>query len=192
MFDNSFLACTFFFFFPFLILSGDQVAHINCSPSARISPQWLSELSNCDRVFHDQFHVSSFLDRLPHDTCTAALSVHSELPWVKGVCVFRCNLPPALWQNERSQLRATAVTGGIGNPVSSKENSWTGRRHCFPMNSRCTISCGDAVVRKSYQLLIVVFFCVCFFFGVFFCFFFTLIARPSSNYRFITGAGLVV
>ena len=30
--------------------------------------------------------------------------------WLSGVCVFRCNLPLALWQNDRDLLRATAVT----------------------------------------------------------------------------------
>ena len=29
-----------------------------------------------------------------------------------SVCVFSCNLPPALWQNDRDFLRATVVTRG--------------------------------------------------------------------------------
>ena len=41
---------------------------------------------------------------------------HSQplrLRWVKGVCVFRCNLPSAhFWHNDRSLLRATAETRG--------------------------------------------------------------------------------
>ena len=38
--DDSFSACSFFFIF----LSGDELAHTNSTPEARISPQWLNEL----------------------------------------------------------------------------------------------------------------------------------------------------
>ena len=46
------------------------------------------------RVFPDELRVSSFPDRFPHYTC-GIVSPH-RLCWVKGVCVFSCNLPPAL------------------------------------------------------------------------------------------------
>ena len=50
---------------------------------------------DCDWVFLEELRVSSFLDRFPHYTCTAAVSP-LRLRWVKGVCVFRCNPPSAL------------------------------------------------------------------------------------------------
>ena len=37
-----------------------------------------------------------FPDRLPHYAWTAVLSAHSRLRWVKGACIIRYNLPPAL------------------------------------------------------------------------------------------------
>ena len=50
---------------------------------------------DCGRLFPDKLRVSSFLDRLPHHAWTAASPL--RLLRVKGVCVFRCNLSPALW-----------------------------------------------------------------------------------------------
>ena len=48
---------------------------------------------DCNRVFPDELRVSSFPDRFPHHAWTVS---QLWLRWVKGVCVFRCNLPPAL------------------------------------------------------------------------------------------------
>ena len=48
---------------------------------------------NCSWMFPDKLHVSSSLDRFPHYVYTVN---PSRLRWVEGVCVFMCNLPPAL------------------------------------------------------------------------------------------------
>ena len=86
-----------FFFF----LSGDSLSHTNSTLLGRISPQWLSELRRlwpsvpwwvaCELV-------SWYLSTLCLDSgIVSPLRLH----WVKGVRVFRCNLPPALllvWQ----------------------------------------------------------------------------------------------
>ena len=42
----------------------------------------------------DELGVSLFPDKFPHFACGIVSPV--RLHWVKGVCVFRCNLPPAL------------------------------------------------------------------------------------------------
>ena len=47
-------------------------------------------------MFLDKMRVSSFLDMFPHYAWTAAIVSPIGLRWVKGICVFRCNLPPAL------------------------------------------------------------------------------------------------
>ena len=51
---------------------------------------------DCVLVSPDELRVSSFPDRFPHYAWTAAQPAQSDIRWVKGVCVFRCNLPPAL------------------------------------------------------------------------------------------------
>ena len=38
-----------------------------------------------------------FPQRFPNYAWTVASSAHSRIRWVKDVCVFRCNLPPALF-----------------------------------------------------------------------------------------------
>ena len=86
MFDNSFLACAFFFkeeissrtlFMPGSVHSGS------------------ASLDDCDRVFPDELRVSSFPDRFPTLLDSGIVSP-LRLRLVKGVCVFTCNLPPAL------------------------------------------------------------------------------------------------
>ena len=58
-----------------------------------------------------------------------------RLRWVKGVCGFRCNLPPALIQNDRGLLRATAVTrGGTDTESAHKVNS--GEENYRDLNSQ--------------------------------------------------------
>ena len=49
---------------------------------------------HCGKIFPDKLNVSLFPDRFQHYVWTEALSAHSD--FIKGVCVFRCNLPPAL------------------------------------------------------------------------------------------------
>ena len=57
----------------------------------------------------------------------------------QGICVFRCNLPPSLWQNDRGLLRATAITRGWnGHRIRGSTQSWLWRRKF----SRC--SCEDS------------------------------------------------
>ena len=53
---------------------------------------WVSR-DDCGQVFWDELHVRSFPDRFPHYAWTVS---PLRLRWVKGACVFRCNLPPAL------------------------------------------------------------------------------------------------
>ena len=63
-------------------------------------------------MFRDKLRVSLLPDRVPTLSLHSGIVSSPRLRWVKGVCAFRCNLPPALWQNGRGLLRATAVTRG--------------------------------------------------------------------------------
>ena len=49
----------------------------------------------CGRMFPEKLRVSSFPDRFPRYAWTEAVSP-LKLRWVTSMCVFRCNLPPAL------------------------------------------------------------------------------------------------
>ena len=47
-------------------------------------------------MFPDEWHVSSFPEEVPSLCLDGGIVSPRRLRWVKGVCVFRCNLPPAL------------------------------------------------------------------------------------------------
>ena len=51
---------------------------------------------DCGRVFSEELRVSSFPDRFPHYSRTAAYSAHSDFVGSRVYACFRCNLPPAL------------------------------------------------------------------------------------------------
>ena len=88
MFDNSFPACNFFF--------KVEISSRALNPLLRPGSvhSGLASRDECDRVFPDELRVSSFLNRFPH--CPDSGIVSSlRLLWMEGVCVFRCNLPPA-------------------------------------------------------------------------------------------------
>ena len=91
MFDNSFPACAFFFFFKVEISSRTLIPPFK--PGSVHSGSASRE--DCDWVFPDELCVSLFPERFPHYVWTAAVSP-LWLCWVKVICVFRCNLPPAL------------------------------------------------------------------------------------------------
>ena len=62
-------------------------------------------------MFPDKVRVSLCPDRFPHCLDSGIVSP-LRLPWVKGVCVFRCNLPPALLAERPGSL--TCHCGNMG------------------------------------------------------------------------------
>ena len=80
MFNSSFPAC-FFFFFKVEISLCTLIPLFRPGSVHSGSVRW----DNCGWIFPDESHVSLFPDRFPLRLC-----------WVKAVCVFRCNPPPAL------------------------------------------------------------------------------------------------
>ena len=85
MFDNSFPACAFCF--------KVEISLRTLIPLFRPGSVYNGSASwdNCGRVFPDELCVSSFPDRFPHSAWSPL-----RLCMIKGVCLFRCNLPPAL------------------------------------------------------------------------------------------------
>ena len=65
---------------------------------------------NCDQVFPDELCVSSFVLTLCLDS---GIVSPLGLCWVKGVCVFRCNLPPALLAEWQRSFTCHCVNRGV-------------------------------------------------------------------------------
>ena len=111
-FDHSFPASAFFSFL--FLLSGNYLAHTNSTLYARISPQWLGELRrlwpNVSWVVVCEL-VSGPALALCLDS--GIVSLH-RLPWVKIVCVFRCNLPPALLAEWPGSFTCHCGNTGVG------------------------------------------------------------------------------
>ena len=95
MFNYSFPACTSSIF-----LSGGSHTHTNSLHSLSCMPGSVHSGSanwdDCGWVFPDELQLNSFPDRFP-TLCLGSGKVSKlRLRWVKGMGVFRCNLPPTL------------------------------------------------------------------------------------------------
>ena len=82
--------------------SRDQFACTSSTLYARISPLWLSwSWDKCGQLFLDELHIHELVSLVSRcgTLCVCLDSTVSQLRlcWVKGICVFRFNLPPALW-----------------------------------------------------------------------------------------------
>ena len=90
----------------------------------------------------DKLRVSSFPDRFPHCTRTAAQSAHSDFVGSRVCACLGVNCYLHFWQNDRGLLRATEVTRGwnghrIG--VSTQNYLWRrkiSRRSCRDSDSQ--------------------------------------------------------
>ena len=107
MFDNSFLACTFFFF---LVEIGSRALIPLFRPGSGQSGSASRE--DCDRVFPDELRVSSFPDRFPHYAWTTAQSVHNHFVRSKLYACLGVTCHLHFWQDNWGLLRATAITRG--------------------------------------------------------------------------------
>ena len=92
MFDSSFLACPFTFFFKVEIRSSALISLFRPRTVHSGSASW----GYCGRVFPDKLCVSLFPCRFPILCLHSGMVSPPHLRWVKGVCMFRGNLPPAL------------------------------------------------------------------------------------------------
>ena len=88
---------------------------------------------DCDRVFPDGLRVTSFPDRFPHYAWTAALVSPLRLRWVKGVCVFRCNLPLALLAEWPGSFKCHCGNTGVEwKPNKSQHTKLTLEKKILP------------------------------------------------------------
>ena len=142
MFDNSFPACAFpsssSFFFEVEISSCKLIPLFRPGSINIGSVSW----DNCNWMFPDELHVSSFLDKIPTLCLDSGIVSPLRLHWVKGVCMFRCNLPPALLAEWPGSLMCHCGNTGVEqtlNKVSTQ--SWLRKkkfscRSCWDSSSQ--------------------------------------------------------
>ena len=106
------IPCLCFFFFFFFFWNGGQKTYTNSTLHARISPQWLTKLKRLWPNVYWQVACELVSGKV-HTICLDSGTVSPlRLDWVKGVCVFRCNLPSALLEEWPGSFTATTVTQG--------------------------------------------------------------------------------
>ena len=109
-----FPACAFFFFFFKEKISSRTLILLFTPESVHNGS---TSCDDCGRVFTDELLVSSCLWKVP-TLCLHSIASPLRLRWVKGVCVFTCNLPSVLLQNDRGFMCHCGNTGWNGHPVS--------------------------------------------------------------------------
>ena len=148
MFNNSFPSCAFFLFFNMEISSRKLIPLFRPGSVHSGSASW----GDCDRVFADELRVSSFPDRFPQ---SAYSGIVSPLPlrWVKGACVCKCNLPPALLAEwPRSFTCHCGNTGLERTPSKSQHTKLTlGKKILPPLLPGSELATFRSRVRHSNQ-----------------------------------------
>ena len=98
------------FFFFFFFWSGDQLAHTNSMDS--LSQDQCLGVQRAEMTVDEHSLTSCVWARFPSMSptlCLDSIVRPIRFRWVKGACLFSCNLPLHLWQNSRGLIRDTAV-----------------------------------------------------------------------------------
>ena len=127
MFDHSFPACTFFCFVFWNGVSSCTLVPLFMPGSVHSgSASW----DDHGQMFPDKLRVNSFLDRFPHYFWIAAVSP-LQLCRVKGVYVFKCNLPPALLAEWPGSFTCRCSNTGVELTPNKSQHSL--ERKLFPL-----------------------------------------------------------
>ena len=68
-------------------------------------------------VYHDELHVSSFLQQVA-TLCLDSIVSPLQLHWVKGVWIIRCNLPPALLAEWPGSFKCHCSSTEVGQTLN--------------------------------------------------------------------------
>ena len=132
MFDNLFPACAlylFIFFFSVEIGSRTLIPLFTPGSVYSGSASW----DDCDRVFPNVLRVSSFPDRFPTLCLDSGIVSPLRLRLVKGVCVFRCNFPPAFLAEWQRSFTCHCGNTGVGRiPNKSQHTKLTLEKSILP------------------------------------------------------------
>ena len=111
---------------------------INSTFCARISPQWLSELRWLWPNVPWQVACELISGQFPTLCLDSSIVSPLWLCWVKGVCVCRCNLPPALLAHWPG-----SVSCRCGNMGWNGHQIWVGTESLLLRRNFCHHSCWD-------------------------------------------------
>ena len=78
---------------------------------------------NCDWAFPDELHASLFPDRVPTLCLDSGMVSPLWFCWVKGVCMFRCNLPPALLAEWLGSFTCHCSNTGVGQTPNKSQHT---------------------------------------------------------------------
>ena len=133
----------------FFFLSGYQLVHNSSALYARISPQWLSQLRLLWPMFPDKLRVSSFPTLCMGSGIVSPLRFH----WVKGVYVFRCNMPPALLAEQPGSFTCHCGNTGVERtPIKSQHTKLIlGQKSLPPLLPGFELETFRSRVRRFYQ-----------------------------------------
>ena len=131
-FPPSLVFLLFFFFFFKVHISWRTLISLFSRPGSVHSD--LMSWYDCDWVLPDELHVSSFPDRFSHYAWTAAYSSHSDFVESKGVCMFRCNLLPALFAEWPGSFTCHCGNRGVEcTPNKSQHTKLILEKKIFPL-----------------------------------------------------------
>ena len=92
MFDSSFMPVLFLYIFFKVEISSHKLTPLFRPGSVHsVSASW----DDCDWVFLGELRVSSFPEKIPTHCLDSDIAC-SDFDGSKPICVFKCNLPPAL------------------------------------------------------------------------------------------------
>ena len=78
---------------------------------------------DCDRMFPYKLRVSSFPDRVPTLCLDSGIVSPLRLRWIKGVCVFRCNLPPELFAERPGAFTCHCGNTGVERTLNKSQHT---------------------------------------------------------------------
>ena len=114
----TFSACAFYFIFKWRVAH----AHLFHSRPGSVysgSASW----DGCDRVFPDECRMSSFPDKIPTLCLDSGIVSPLRLHWVKGVCMFRYNLPPAVLAEWPGSFTCHCSNTGVGRTLNESQHT---------------------------------------------------------------------
>ena len=104
-------------------------------------------------MFPDMLRVSSFPGRFPHYSMDSGIVSPLRFRWIKSVCVFRCNLPPALLAEYPGSFTChCGSTGMERSPNKSQHTKLTMEKTVLPpLLPGLELANFRSRLRRSYQ-----------------------------------------
>ena len=123
MFGHSFPRLRFFSCLLRFCFKRYYLEHTSSTLYTRISPQWLSELRRMWPNVPWQVACQLVSGEVRALRLNRGRFIPLRLRWVKGVCVFRCNLPPALLEEWPRSLSCHCGNIGVERPPNESKHT---------------------------------------------------------------------